>query len=49
MKRYLVFTHLGVIPTVAKSAARALSNVRFRLFGNNPAREFVRAWTVKEA
>lgn len=30
MKRYIVTTHLAEEPTVAKSAEKALSNVKFR-------------------
>ncbi len=30
MKRYIVETHLGLEPTIAPSAARALSNVKYR-------------------
>ena len=47
MKTYIVETHLGAFETQAASAEKALSNIRFRLFGR---RGFVNTsyWTVKE-
>lgn len=49
MKRYLVWTHLGGFETVAKSAARAKSNIRFRLFGTSgDAKKYTDNWKVEE-
>lgn len=47
MKTYIVETHLGAFETQAASAEKALSNIRFRLFGR---RGFINTsyWTVKE-
>ena len=48
--RYVVTTHLGEFETVATSPAKAVSNIRFRLFGGSAAgSQFVAGWTVKEA
>lgn len=48
MKTYIVSTHLGDFETMATSAKKALSNIRFRLFGWSG---YVNTtyWTVKEA
>lgn len=47
MKEYIVYTHAGEERTVAKSAARALSNVKFRYrkFGYFGPYTY---WTVRE-
>lgn len=46
MNRYIIETHLGAFETIAASPSKALSNVRWRLFGR---RGYVRTdyWTVK--
>jgi hypothetical protein len=48
MTKYIVSTHLGDFETMAVSAQKALSNIRFRLFGRSG---YVNTtyWTVKEA
>lgn len=48
MKTYIVSTHLGDFETMAVNAKKALSNIRFRLFG---CRGYINTtyWTVKEA
>ena len=48
--RYFVTTHLGEFETVATSPAKAIANIRFRLFrGSAVGSQFVVGWTVKEA
>lgn len=51
MKTYIVSTHLGDYETTATSAAKAVSNIRYRIFGPRSAnaKRFVRGWTVREA
>lgn len=50
MKTYIVETHLGTFETTAESAEKAISNIRFRMFGSSPAgRKFAANWTAKEA
>lgn len=49
MKRYIVRTHLGDFPTIAKSPAKALSNIRWRVFGGRLSRQYVQGWKVREA
>jgi hypothetical protein len=50
MKTYIVSTHLGDFETTAASPARAISNIRFRIFRNSPAaKRYVCNWTVREA
>lgn len=46
-KLYIVSTHLGDFETMAVSPEKALSNIRFRIFGR---RGFVQTnyWTVTE-
>ena len=47
--RFVVTTHLGEFETIATSPAKAVSNVRFRLFrGSAAGSQFVVGWTVKE-
>jgi len=47
MKEWIVSTHIGDFPTVAATAERAISNIRYRLFG----RRYVNTayWTAREA
>ena len=50
MKKYIVSTHLGDFATTAASPARAISNIRFRIFGRSPAaKRYIPGWTVREA
>ena len=50
MKTYIVETHLGNFETTATSAEKAISNIRFRMFGNSPAgKRYAAGWTAKEA
>ena len=49
MKKYIVSTHLGDIPTWATSPKKAISNIRFRMFGRQPADWHCNYWTAKEA
>jgi hypothetical protein len=50
MKKYVVDTHLGKFETCATSERKAISNVRFRLFGRSAtlARRYMTYWTAKE-
>lgn len=47
MKKYIVETHLGDFETMAPSAHKALSNVRFRLFGRGGCANTT-YWKVRE-
>lgn len=47
MKTYLVSTHLGVFETRAVNANKALSNIRFRLFGRCGYVN-TKYWTIQE-
>lgn len=47
MRHYIVSTHLGDFETVAKSPEKAISNVRYRLFGRS-GRPTTMYWTVAE-
>ena len=50
MKTWIVETHLGNFETTAESAERAISNIRYRMFGASPAgRRFAAGWTAREA
>lgn len=50
MKTYIVETHLGTFETTAESAEKAISNIRFRMFGRSPAgRRYAAGWTAREA
>lgn len=50
MKRYIVSTHLGDFPTTAPSPAKAISNIRFRIFGRSAAaKRYTANWTAKAA
>ena len=47
MKHYIVSTHVGDFETMAKSPEKAISNVRFRLFGRS-GRPITMYWTATE-
>ena len=50
MKRYIVSTHLGDFETTASSPAKAISNIRFRIFGRSAAASrYVQNWTATAA
>ena len=50
MKRlYICSTHLGDFETWATSAAKAISNVRFRLFGRGYHAQYTGNWTARAA
>lgn len=50
MRKYIVHTHLGDFPTCASSPAKAISNIRFRIFGRSAAaKRYVQNWTAKAA
>ena len=51
MKTYIVSTHLGDKETTATSPQKAISNIRFRIFGPRSAiaKRYVQGWTVREA
>lgn len=50
MKAWIVETHLGNFETTAASAEKAISNIRFRMFGNSAAgRRFAAGWTARKA
>lgn len=51
MKTYIVSTHLGDQETTATSPQKAISNIRFRIFGPRSAvaKRYVQGWTVREA
>ena len=50
MKAWIVETHLGEFETTAESAEKAISNIRYRMFGNSASgRKFAAGWTAKEA
>lgn len=48
MKKYIVSTHLGEMETMAVSPKKALSNVKYRLFGGRYT-NLTQYWTVREA
>ena len=48
MKKYIVSTHLGEFATTATSPQKALSNVRFRVYGRQPTDWHCKYWTVRE-
>lgn len=49
MKRlYIVSTHLGDMTTWATSPNKAISNIRFRIFGRQPANWHCQYWTARE-
>ena len=50
MKKYIVSTHLGEFPTMAATPQRAISNIRYRIFGRSPfAKKYVQWWTARLA
>ena len=48
-RRYIVETHVGPEPTVATSPEKAISNVRYRLFGRTRDNVITKYWTVRIA
>ena len=48
-KRYIVSTHLGNFETWATSSRKAISNIRFRLYGRTADTTTVMYWTAEEA
>lgn len=48
MKKYIVSTHLGEFATMATSERKALSNIRFRVYGRQPTDWHCKYWTVRE-
>ena len=48
-RRFIVETHVGPEPTFATSAAKAINNVRYRIFGSSRNNDIVKYWTAKEA
>ena len=46
LKRYTVSTHIGEFKTTAASPKKAISNVRFRIFGRKPVQTMY--WEVTE-
>ena len=48
-RKYVVSTHLGDFTTWATSPKKAISNVRYRLFGCGYHERYTDNWTVKEA
>lgn len=50
MKKYIVSTHLGDFPTTATSPAKAINNIRWRIFGRSAAaKRYVQNWTARAA
>ena len=50
MKRYIVSTHLGDFETTATTPEKAISNIRWRIFGRSPAaKRYTANWTAKAA
>ena len=47
-KLYYVYTHIGTFETWAVSAKKAISNIRFRLFGGQCGVSTI-YWEAKEA
>lgn len=48
-RKYLGHTHVGTFPTYATSPAKAISNIRFRLYGRTADNSAVIYWTAEEA
>ena len=48
-KKYIVHTHVGDYPTWATSPGKAISNIRFRLYGRTADNTTVMYWTAEEA
>ena len=49
LRRWVVETHLGDRETMARTAARALANVRWRIFGGCACGRCCEGWRVREA
>lgn len=49
MRKYIVETHLGDFTTYAASPKKAISNIRYRLYGRKADNTRTIYWTVKEA
>ena len=50
MRKYIVSTHLGDFATIAPSPQKAISNIRWRIFGRSAAAaRYVKSWTAKAA
>ena len=48
-RRFIVSTHLGNFETWATSSKKAISNIRYRLYGRTADNSKVIYWTAKEA
>lgn len=48
MKTYAVSTHVGIFTTRAASAEKAISNVRYRIYGRGVPASVSWSWTAKE-
>lgn len=48
-RKFIVSTHVGDFPTWATSAKKAISNIRYRLYGRTADNSKVIYWTAKEA
>ena len=48
MRQYIVYTHLGEMMTWAVSAKKAISNIRFRIYGRGDYSWEVELWTARE-
>jgi hypothetical protein len=50
MRKYIVSTHLGDFPTTAATPEKAISNIRWRIFGRSAcAGRYTQNWTVRAA
>ena len=49
MHKYIVSTHLGDYETTAPSPEKAISNIRWRIFGRRADGSKTKYWTVTEA
>lgn len=47
MRKYIVETHLGKFVTTATSEKKAISNIRFRVYGRQPAEWNCKYWTAR--
>ena len=47
MRKYIVETHVGTFETYATSDRKAISNIRFRVYGRQPADWHCRHWTAR--
>lgn len=48
-RKFIVSTHVGDFTTYATSPKKAISNIRFRLFGRTADSNDTIYWTAKEA